>query len=408
MKNALKLTKLEKSWVLYDVGNSAFTLLVATIFPIYFSYLAENAGLTSAQYLAYWGYAVSFVTIIVACLGPILGALSDCGLYKKSFLSGVVVCGVISTIALGFTSSWAVFLGVFMLARIGYALSLIFSDSMLVDVTTEDRMDKVSTYGFAFGYIGSCIPFIISLLFVLFYEQLNMSFTTGIIIAFTINAMWWGLFTLPIIKNYKQKHVTKHKSIGFKKLKETLKDISKDKRIMFFLIAFFFYIDGVYTIIDMATAYGTALGLDSTSLLLALLMTQIVAFPFAIVFGRLSQKINSEILIQICILAYTGIGIYAVFLQTQIQFWILAIMVGIFQGGVQALSRSYFAKIIPEEKSGEYYGIMDVCGKGAAFLGTMLVSFTTQMTGNSSIGVSVITPLILVGFFFFRKSLKYK
>lgn len=409
MNKNFKLTKLEKSWILYDVGNSAFTLLVSTVLPIYFNYLGESAGLSSTEYLSYWGYAVSACTIIVAISGPLLGALSDRGMYKKTFLLSSVLCGVLATLGLGFTSSWIVFLALFMFAKVTYALSLIFCDSMLIDVTTEERMDKVSTYGFAFGYIGSCIPFVIGLVFVLFYESFGLSFNMGMLIAFVVNAAWWFIFTLPVVKNYKQKHVTKEKNInGLAKFIDTLKDIRKDKKVMFFLIAFFFYIDGVYTIIDMATPYGTALGLDSTGLLLALLVTQLVAFPFAILFGRLSQKFDSAKLIQVCILAYTAIGVYAIFLSSLAQFWILAVLVGMFQGGIQALSRSYFGKIIPEEKAGEYYGIMDVCGKGAAFLGTMLVSLGTQITGELSMGISIIAPLIFVGYLFFRKSISYK
>lgn len=403
-----KLTKLEKSWILCDVGNSAFTLLVSTIFPIYFDYLGSSAGISSEQYLTYWGYAISFVTIIVALSGPILGALSDRGVLKKKFLLGSVLVGVLATIALGITSSWVVFLGVFIIAKIAYSLSLIFYDSMLVDVTTEQRMDKVSSFGYAFGYAGSVIPFIISLVFVLFYELIGISFSLAMLIAFTINALWWLVMTLPVCKLYKQKHIVTDSQAGFSKLWGTLKEISQNKRVFFFLIAFFFYIDGVYTIIDMATAYGTALGLDSTGLLLALLVTQLVAFPFAILFGRLSQKYESEKLISICILAYTCIGIYAIFLSNQFQFWTLAILVGVFQGGIQALSRSHFGKIIPEEKSGEYFGILDICGKGASFLGTMLVSFGTQISGSMSTGVAVIAPLIFVGYLFFRKSLSVK
>ena len=173
-----------------------------------------------------------------------------------------------------------------------------------------------------------------------------------------------------------------------------------------FLLAFFFYIDGVYTIIDMATAYGSALGLDPTGLLLALLVTQIVAFPFAILFGRLAQKYSSEKLIAVCIAAYFGIAVFAVFLRSQWQFWLLAVLVGMFQGGIQALSRSYFTRIIPPEQSGEYFGLMDICGKGAAFLGTTLVSAISQFSGSMSTGVGMIAVLFVIGFALFRMAAK--
>ena len=411
MKQSFQLTPLEKRWVLYDVGNSAFILLVATILPIYFSHLASEGGLSETQYLAYWGYAISGVTILVALTGPILGSLADLKGMKVRFLLAFVLIGSICCAGLGLSGHWFGFLMIFMLAKYSYAMSIIFYDAMLIDVTDDKRMDKVSSYGYAFGYVGSCIPFIISLIFVLGYEMMGIGFGMAMTIAFFINGAWWLAMSLPLLKNFRQIHYVgvnqRPVNDSFKRLFRTLHDISKDKKIFFFLIAFFFYIDGVYTIIDMATAYGASLGLNSTGLLLALLLTQLVAFPCAIISGRLSQKYRGDILISISILAYTGIAIFAVFLRTQAQFWVLAVLVGMFQGGIQALSRSYFGKIIPPEKSGEYYGIMDICGKGAAFLGTMLVSTFTQITGNQSMGVAVIAPLIFVGFFFFRLSLRF-
>ena len=182
--------------------------------------------------------------------------------------------------------------------------------------------------------------------------------------------------------------------------------MKKEKKVFLFLLAFFFYIDGVYTIIDMATAYGSALGLDSTGLLLALLVTQIVAFPFAILFGRLAQKYKAEKLIMVCIVAYFGIALFAVFLTNQVQFFILAIFVGMFQGGIQALSRSYFSKIIPASQSGEFFGLMDICGKGAAFMGTAVVSAVSQITGSMNAGVGMISVSFVIGFLIFRCAVK--
>ena len=226
--------------------------------------------------------------------------------------------------------------------------------------------------------------------------------------AFVIISVWWILFSLPLLKTYRQKYYIKKKknavADSFKRIWSTLKNAGNEKKILFFLIAFFFYIDGVYTIIDMATAYGSALGLDSTGLLLALLVTQIVAFPFAILFGRLAQKYPVEKLITFCVTAYFGIAVFAMFLHSQWQFWVLAVLVGMFQGGVQALSRSYFTKIIPPEQSGEYFGILDICGKGASFVGTTIVSVVSQVTGNMNLGVGMIAVLFVVGLFFFRKA----
>ena len=188
--------------------------------------------------------------------------------------------------------------------------------------------------------------------------------------------------------------------------RHSCQNIKKEKAAFLFLLAFFFYIDGVYTIIDMATAYGSALGLDSTGLLLALLVTQIVAFPFALLFGYLSKKIESDKLITVCIAAYFCIAVYAMFLQTQFQFWVLAVCVGMFQGGIQALSRSYFTKIIPAQQTGEFFGFLDICGKGAAFMGTTIVSTVTLITGKESLGVGMIAILFLIGMVLFRITVK--
>ena len=402
------MTREEKNWVLYDVGNSAFVLLVATIMPIYFNYLAENAWLSAADYLAYWGYATSAATLIVALLGPVFGTLADTEGLKKPIFTTTMLIGGIGCLALGFSRQWFLFLLIYIIAKIGFSGSLIFYDSMLGDITTEDRVDNVSSQGYAWGYIGSCVPFVLCLVIVLGSDPLGTHMETAMGIAFVLVAVWWLLMSLPLLKNYEQKYYVEKKphaiAQSFKRLGETFKNMKEEKQVFMFLLAFFFYIDGVYTIIDMATAYGSALGLDSTGLLLALLVTQIVAFPCAIIFGNLSYRIRTEKLIIVCIFAYLGIAIFAVFLKTQLQFWILAILVGMFQGGIQALSRSYFTKIIPEEHSGEYFGLMDICGKGASFVGTTIVSIVSQLTGNISMGVGMIAILFCIGIVIFLKA----
>ena len=400
----MRMNSQEKKWVVYDVGNSAFTLLVSTILPIYFNYLAGQAGISSADYMVYWGYAASIVTLIVALSGPILGASADKKGRKKPLFMAAVLVGAVCCVAMGFARQWLLFLIIFVVAKTGYSISLIFYDSMLLDVTEEERMDHVSSQGFAWGYIGSCVPFVICLALVLGADFIGISMPTAMAFSFLIVALWWIGGTIPLVSSYKQKFFISEKEEkqgNLKSVWRTLKEIAGNRRIFFFLLAYFFYIDGVYTIIDMATAYGTALGLDSTGLLLALLATQVVAFPSAIVIGKLAQRIASEKLICICIAAYFCIAVFAVFISTQAQFWILAITVGMFQGGIQALSRSYFAKIIPATKSGEYFGILDICGKGAAFMGTTVISIVTQITGSVNIGVGAIAILFIVGMLLF-------
>ena len=319
-----------------------------------------------------------------------------------------MAAGAAGCVVLGLLSQWMLFLIVFVIAKAGYSFSLIFYDSMLTDVTTPERMSRVSASGYAWGYIGSCVPFIMCLALVLGGESVGISMRLSMALAFGIVALWWVLMTLPLLKNYRQRFFVECPENpvqeSFRRLRRTLFNIKNEKKIFLFLLAFFFYIDGVYTIIDMATAYGAALGLDSAGLLLALLVTQIVAFPFAIFFGRLSRRYSLHKLIALCIIGYFGIALFAVFLKTQPQFWILAVLVGMFQGGIQALSRAYFARIIPPKQSGEYFGFMDICGKGASFFGTVMVSAVSQITGNISYGVGMIAVLFVVGLVLFLRA----
>lgn len=420
-KRRTKLTPLERSWVLYDVGNSAFVLMCSTLIPIFFNALAEEGGLSSVEYLAYWGYATSAVTLVTALLSPVLGALADTKGFKKPIFLLCLGVGVVGCCVMGFARQWLPFLMIFVLAKIGYSGSLVFYDSMLADVTTPERMDDLSSRGYAWGYIGSCIPFVVCLGLVLGAGALGLGQLTALGLALLITAVWWMTATLPLLRSYRQLHYaaeSREHAVrrSFGRIGHTLRHLYEDKQVFWFLLAFFCYIDGVYTIIDMATAYGTALGLDSTGLLLALLVTQFVAFPFALIFGRLSAKYDAGLLIKICIAAYTCITLFAIFLVTQWQFWVLAVAVGMFQGGIQALSRSYLGKIIPPERSGEYFGLMDIFGKGASFVGMTLVSVISQLTAgvefrvfgltlqNENIAVASLIILFVAGFAIFCKA----
>lgn len=405
MKN--KLTKLEFKWICYDMGNSAFILLVATILPIYFNYLSSSQGVAEHNYLSYWSYAASLSTLIVALAGPILGTLADYKDHKKKIFLTCAMLGALALACFWIPSSWLAFLVLFIAAKVAYSLSLIVYDSMLTDITTEERMDAVSSKGYAWGYIASVVPFIISLIFVLMYDKIGMTLKTAMMIAFILNAVWWIASTLPLVKSYKQKYYIEpeaHPALDtFARLKDTLMKAKEQKKVFLFLFAFFFYIDGVYTIIDMATAYGTSLGLNTTGLLLALLLTQIVAFPASLTFAVLSKTKDTSSLIKVAIIAYFLIALFAVQLDKQWEFWVLAVAVGCFQGGIQALSRSYFAKIIPENASGEYFGLFDICGKGASFLGTMLIGVVTQITGKQNIGVAALSIMFVIGYLIFNK-----
>ena len=399
----------ELPWILYDVGNSAFTLLVSAILPIYFNALVTNAGLSASDATAIWGYAASGVTLCVAVISPILGSFTDFKGLKKPFFFFSAMIGVLGCAALGIPMEWVAFLALFIVTKIAYSVSLVFYDAMLPDVADMKRVDIVSSKGYAWGYIGSCIPFIISIVLVLTVDT-----AISMPIAFAINAIWWLGFTIPLTKSYRQTHFVERTAHpvkqNFKQLASVFKKeggVKNRKGIALFLISFFLYIDGVYTVIDMATSFGTALGLESSGLLIALLVTQVVAFPSAIVFGKLAGKVSNELLITISICAYTFVGAFAIFMQSMWQFWVLAVMVGLFQGGIQALSRSYFTKIIPAEHSGTLFGILDIFGKGAAFLGTMLVSVVTQLTDSVNLGAIPIMCLFVAGLVMFIITARY-
>ncbi len=416
MKTRFKLTPLERSWILYDIANSAFTLLVSTLIPIYFNSLAGAAGINEDMYLSYWGYAGSISTVLVAIIAPICGTMSDRKFKKPIFLLTVIL-GCIACAALGVTTHWLFFLGIFILAKVGFHSSIVFYDSMLPEITTPERMDNVSSMGYAYGYIGSVIPFVICLVLVLFCDSFGMTMGSAMVAAFLITAIWWAVLTIPLAKRYKQTAYVEKEGTAlgdsFKQLVRTFKEAKKEKHVFVYLIAFFFFINGVYTIIDMATAYGSALGLDTTGLLLALLLTQIVAFPCAIIFGRLSAKYDTGLLIKICIICYTCITAFGMFLVSLWQFWVLATLVGMFQGGIQDLARSYLGKIIRPERSGEFYGLMDICGKGASFLGTTLVALVSQVTAgievnifgltlqNENLAVGSLIVLFIIGYLVF-------
>jgi len=404
--NKSKLTKEEKHWIMYDIGNSAFVLLVSTIIPIYFKNMATKGGISASDSTAFYSYAISISTIIVALLGPFLGTVADNKGFKKPLFTFFMMMGVIGCASLSIPKIWIVFLVVFVIAKVGFSASLIFYDSMLIDVSTDERMDNVSSQGYAWGYIGSCIPFMVSLLLVMFSTKIGISTSLAMTLAFLLNAIWWLVVTLPLLKNYKQNYyVEKTKTPvkdSVKRLEKIWSELRNNRKVLIFLIAFFFYIDGVYTIIEMATSYGKDVGITDNSMLFALLLTQIVAFPCAIIFGRLSRKIESDKLIKVCIIAYFFIAVFALQLDTAWKFWMLAVLVAVFQGAIQALSRSYFAKLIPKDKASEYFGIFDIFGKGASFVGTTLMGISTQIFDSSKAGIVVISVMFVIGYFVFQ------
>ena len=407
------LSPQEFSWVLYDVGNSAYTMLACSLIPIWFKNIAigTNPGQISGDNAtAYYSMAISITTIIVALIGPVIGTLADHKDRRKVLFNTVVALGVMLCVANGFVNAWLPFLIIFVLTRIFYTSANMIYDSMLNDVTTEERSDQVSSYGYAWGYIGSCIPFILAMVAYILSGGLSedlMFFSpkVGRIIGFAITGIWWLIVTIPLIKNYKQvNYVEAHKgdvARVFGKIFGTLKRIAtQDKKVLLFLIAFFMYIDGVGTIIDNCINIGTDLGLPTVGQVVFLLATQVVAFAGSLVFARLSKKYRTVTLILICIVGYFFVCIYALTLKNLLDFGILAFGVGCFQGSIQSLSRSYFSKIIPPANSGEYFGIYDIFAKGASFLGSAVIAAVKLAGGTINIAVASISIFFLLGFVF--------
>lgn len=418
-----KFTKAEKSWIFYDWANSAYTMVVtSTIMTLYFMSSAttalegtvENPTVTAS---AYWGYANSIATAILVVISPILGTLADYKGRKKRYFNFFLFTGVVFTAVLAFVPShlWMGLLIVFVITTIGFAGANIFYDAFLVDITEDERMDNVSSMGFALGYIGSTIPFIICMAIVVLATAkiVPISVETAYKISFVITAAWWLVFSIPMIKDVVQKHGIEPESHSvrksFSRIWQTIKNIRKHRTIFIFLLAYFFYIDGVDTIIKMATAYGTAIGIGSIMLLLVLLATQFVAFPFAIIYGRAAEKVGAKRMIYVGILTYCVICIVAFFMSDDkdvktltVMFWILAMLVGTAQGGIQALSRSYFGKIVPKDNANEFFGFYNIFGKFAAIMGPALFGYISQVTGKTNYGVGSVIVLFVLAAIIFR------
>lgn len=386
-------TTQEIAWMLYDWANSAHSVCVVTILPIFFSTVAEYTA-NDASTMTTWGYATSIAMAIVAISAPVLGVLGDFRGMRKKLFSVFLVIGVLScfglavTPAMDFTSSahaagtvCMFILVLYILSTIGFDASGLYYDAFLTDVTTEERMDRVSTMGYGLGYIGgSTIPLVIFL--VMNAVGVDMLFCLSFIFALT--GVWWMFFSAPLLKYVQQKggEQPSAAAIGrsLKGLAATAKDIFDNKAIFVYIISYFFYIDGVHTIISMSTTYGSNLGLGSSDMLLALLLVQVLGLPFCLLYIKLSDKFGARFMVGVGICIYMFICIYGYFMREAWQFWVLAFLCATSQGGIQALSRSMFGKLIPDpDHSGEYFGFFDVFGKFSAIMGPALAGFVTSI-----------------------------
>ncbi|NLT11159.1 MAG: MFS transporter [Clostridiaceae bacterium] len=428
-KKGLKLEVQEVSWMFYDWANSVYaTNIMAAIFPIYFAAVAKNAGQSGDQL---WGYGTSLATLIVAVLAPLLGAVADFRGMKKKLLAVFIFLGASFTLLMAVTDNWKLMLVGYVVSYIGFTGANLFYDSFLTDVTTKERMDAVSSGGFALGYIGgSTIAFIISIIFMMFFGMDN---PIGVKIAVVITALWWAGFSIPILLNVKQKHYVLVDKKGyiksaFSNIAHTFRSLIKNRALLIFILAYFFYIDGVNTVIHMATVYGSTIGLNTTLMIVALLVTQIVAVPCTLLFSLFAKKVGSLRMIFAAVIMYVFICVVGFYMgysiesvpessadyasalhRSQVLFFTMAFLVGTVQGGIQALSRSYFGKMIPPERSNEYYGFFDIFGKFAAVLGPFLYAFVSSKTGSSASGIAGVSILFMVALgilYFGRKCLK--
>ncbi|HSL87016.1 MAG TPA: MFS transporter [Bacteroidales bacterium] len=403
------MTKEEKSWILQDFGNSAYSITITTaILPLFFKSVAAG-HLPDATSTAYWGYANSLATLIIALLAPLLGTIADFRGVKKKLFAAFTLVAIISSALLATVGEgqWIYALVIYVVTAVAFNGSIIYYDAFLTDVTTNERMDDISSKGFGFGYLGGTIPFILSLGLILSAERVGISVTLATQMAFIITAVWWMIFTIPMLKNVRQKYYIEGEPSkireSFRALRDTALDIVKNKMVLYFMIAYFFYIDGVHTVITMATAYGVDVGVDSDRLLVILVAIQLVAFPCAILYGKLAKYFGARKMIMVGILTYTFISVYGFFLETELDFWILAMLVASAQGGIQALSRSYFGKLIPKNKSAEYFSIFNIFGKVSSIFGPLLMGIVISLTGETRYGILSLILLFVLGAYFFLK-----
>ena len=395
------------SWALYDWANSAFaTTVMAGFFPLFFkSFWA--ADLSPAESTAVIGTTNSLAGLFIMLLAPILGAYSDLGKLKKKFLAFFALLGVLSTGYLYFIpqGDWVIAASLYALAVVGFSGGNIFYDSLIVSVSKQEQRHKVSSLGFSMGYLGGGLLFVINVLMYLNPAWFGLSSQSEAILwSFLSVAIWWAVFSLPLFMSVEEKSnaeiskgLFENITEAFKAVVSTLREIKKHKRVAMFLIAYWLYIDGVDTIVRMAIAYGSDIGLDASSMITALLLTQFVGFPATLVFGIFADKIGFKKILTIGISIYILVTFYAYYMTTALEFYILAGTVGLVQGGIQAISRSFFSNIIPVNKEAQFFGFYNLVGKSAVFLGPVLVSWVALIFGNPRFGILSLLFLLVPG-----------
>ena len=396
-------TQEEKSWMLYDWANSSFaTIIAAIILPIYFKQMAVSAGVSDVDATAFWGYATSAGTLICAVLAPFLGTLGDFRGMKKRLFTLFMLTGVAGTALLAVTDNWRLLLLFYIIGTLGFNGSCVYYDSFLLDVTSEERMDRVSAMGYGLGYIGgSTIPLILSLALIQFGGAIGVSTMAATRFSFLLTAAWWAVFSLPMLRHVRQKHeIERGRNLilhTLRNMRKTCLTIVRNRNVLLFIIAYFFYIDGVGTIIHMATVFGDSCGLGSMEMMVVLLVVQIVAFPCAILYGKLSDRFGTRRMLLTGIATYIIVCCVGFALNTLRDFLVLAVLVGTAKGGIQALSRSFYGKLVPSDAASEYFGFFDVFGKFSAVIGPALFGLTSQITGMTRLGILPVMAMFVIG-----------
>jgi UMF1 family MFS transporter len=394
------------SWAFYDWANSAYATIVLTVFfPLVFSnYWFTNTGSENSTTPLMIANAVA--SLIIVILAPVLGAIADQGGLKKSFLFIFLFIGVVFVLSLFFIAQgdWLLALSVYALAGVGFSGANVFYDALIIDVAKNDKLDLVSSFGFGLGYLGGGLALVIAIMFtalpqVFGFSDINQALRASFILA----GLWWALFSIPLFRgvaesrNQADVQFSHAISDGIKQLVKTFREIRQLKLVLLFLLAYWFYIDGVFTMMRMAMNFGVRLGFDQMSLIQALLITQFVGFPAAIGYGKLSESIGAKTGILIAIAVYFCVTVYAYFMDDVLEFYALAIIVGLVQGGIQALSRSFYARIIPQANSAEFFGFYNMLGKSAAVLGPLLIALVSSFSGDPRLAILSIIILFAIG-----------
>jgi MFS transporter, UMF1 family len=394
------------SWAFYDWANSAFaTTVMAGFFPVFFQKF-WSTDVTATETTARLGYGNAIAGAVIAILAPVLGAISDRGGTRKKFMFAWTLLGVVATGALYFTAQgeWFAALSLFVLATIGFNGGIVFNDALLLDVAKPDELDRVSAFGYSLGYLGGGLLFLLNMLMVMTPATFGLrDATQAVQVSFATVAVWWLVFTIPVMRGVRETAqgpklgMLAAIQVGFRELGSTIAHVRQYRTLVMFLVAYWFYIDGVNTIIKMAVNYGTALGLDTSKLLTALLITQFVGFPAALLFGWLGERIGPRRGILIGLVVYAAITVYAYFLDTEKEFFALAVTVGLVQGGVQSLSRSLFGRLVPAGKNAEFFGFFNMMGKFATVLGPLLIAVVAGITNNERASIISLVLLFIVG-----------